>query len=340
MRKNSKTYIRYLRAVLGTGLRLAYDALEPLRLDLERGLRWEQDETVRAVEIKDDLFTVALEVGNQLKRFLEPGFGRKIDLPSGTITVSPGRLSAAERRRLEEAFKEIVLALKGMEKIDVGGTMHKLSWPLRRPSLGHEAYFLRGMQNAAGETVEGGLEVQMMRLRAAWSRMFYATQSPSVKKIKLTARQTVNYLNPMTNIAEVVQQQARDLANETAKYVEVIGSDQELLFVAQPPSATKKIEAVMAGKRARGQAETSVRPSHKRSPSQALQLGQATPAQLERVTAILAGSPGMSLEDAAQSAGLTVLPVTMTPNAPSNAELLAQYYDMELFEDLWELPLG
>lgn len=359
MRKNSRNYIRYLRAVLGTAVRTAYDELELIMLSLERGYRWEQNELVHAVEVRDDTAAAANAVGVQLQRFLKKGASRRVEVPDAdrpgkmkAVTVQPSKLTVSDRRRLDQALDEIARALKLMKSIDPGGRLHKLSiaepyLPVKR---GHEAYYLYGMQRA-GVTVEGGMMTALMRLRSAWSSMFYATQAPSTKRMQLTERETIAYLDPMTTVEETTNAQASAYAADNAKYVEVISYDGEILFAAQPPTATKIVEATMASKRARGQAAHAVVGAtslagykrSRRAPSVPVALGDATEEEMARVTAILVERPGIRLAEAAAIAGLDVVPVipssaTMTPNAGvTESELVADYYDHELFGDLWSL---
>lgn len=223
-REEKFQYIRQLRLQLGDALRRSHDALAPLMLMVEQGYRWEQDEMVTALEAADDLEQTAAAVDRAVGSFDAKG------------------LRQQSKTRLREARLFLGKGVTTLQSID-GEDMVALAHRWEEEGLGvdkaHEAYFLTRFTTA------------MRILRLGWNKLFYATQGPSVRRIKLTLRQTSAYYDPMSGIRESVQDQARELAEKSSRYVEVIDADGDVAFVAQPSSTARAIEEATARKRAR-----------------------------------------------------------------------------------------
>lgn len=175
---------------------------------VEKGYRWESDETMEAMETQSLLLDHAAVAKGDMQDILAASWKN--------VTV---------RSRLREARTFLTKGVKLLESID-GIEMVKLAQKWEDTGLAvekaHEAYFLQRFGAA------------MRVLRLAWNKLFYATQMPTVRRTVLTASETSAYYNPMSDVREAVHKIAQDTANRADLYVEVYDSDHDLVYVAQP----------------------------------------------------------------------------------------------------------
>lgn len=230
MRKAQREYVRALRMMLGNGLRRAHSGMQPLTDMVEHGYRWEPDDLLSAVLVTDRLAIDARLVDDGWEETVFEG-GEEVSYawPGLSDFLSRYNLTAGERARLREALKFVRkgIALLDATKLAEAQKLERKWIDKGLPiSKGHEIYVLRNFDAA------------MRVLRLAWSRLFYATQKPSVTTMKLTERETKAWDNPISGIADVIRVKADQKANETDKYVEVVDSDGDIVYVAQPDSAS------------------------------------------------------------------------------------------------------
>lgn len=221
-------HIREARMSLGDAIRTAHDALDKQMLYVERGLRWEQEEVLTALDAASDLGFVASAV----------------DTSVAALMSERTSMSASEKTRLRDARTFLKKGAKLLDSID-GAAMVKLAHKWEDEGLelekAHEAYFL--------QRFGAGMRV----LRLAWNKLFYATQMPSVRRIVLNVAESSAYYDPMSDVRKAVHAQAEELANRSDKYVEVYDADNDMVFVAQPvgAGAEQKAELTRATQRAR-----------------------------------------------------------------------------------------
>jgi hypothetical protein len=91
----------------------------------------------------------------------------------------------------------------------------------------------------------------MRLLRLSWNAMFYATERPSPRYVRLTDRESSGFYNPMSAVADQIRKEADVLAERTGQYVEVYDSDNDMVYVAVPPTTMAKAELERARQRAR-----------------------------------------------------------------------------------------
>lgn len=220
--------VRATRMELGDALRDAHEEAEPLMLDVERGLRWESQESARAIDAADALLDQAKVTHKSIE----------------ALAAANTRISPSERTRLEDALlfvrqgRKLLKSISGKEMVALS---HKWEDEGLAIDKAHEAYFLQRFTAA------------MRVLRLAWNKLFYATQMPSVRRITLDLRESSAYYDPMSGIREAVHQQAAELADRSGKYVEVYDDDGDMVYVAQPSGAgaARKAELTRATARAR-----------------------------------------------------------------------------------------
>lgn len=245
MRKQQREYVRALRMMLGNGLRAAHSAMQPLTDMIEHGYRWEPDDLLAAVLAADKLALDARLVDDGWEETVfEAGEEVTYTWPGLSDFLSRYKLSAGERARLREALKYVRKGIALLDAIKLAEAQRlERQWIEKGLTIkkGHEIYVLRNFDAA------------MRVLRLAWSRLFYATQKPAVTTMKLTERETKAWDNPMSGVADVIRVQADTKANEVDKYVEVIDSDGDIVYVAQPDSASG--ERVRMRKNAAGDRE-------------------------------------------------------------------------------------
>jgi hypothetical protein len=336
MNRDQQTYIRYLRLVLGDGMRKADDIVNPFSVMLAQGYRWEDDDTLEAIIATDELSEIAEQVHSLLKDFLGPLLRRK------------AALTKSERDRLVGAEKGIAKGIKFLDSIEmsevielrrewestgrgraaIATTMPALAPLARTPSKEetHETYFLLRFRAA------------MHILRLSWNKLFYATQKPSPRRIQLTEAQSSSFYSAYSDIAEGVKAQADELAEASGKYVEVYDAEGDIIYVSQPPKEQATAELERGRQRERPKSRTRDRewawkPQRGKGAGQALQLADVTPKQRRQIEEMVLSTPGISIRDAAEAVGAKVKPVEMTPNHHS-AE---HWRDVIMFEKLWEM---
>jgi hypothetical protein len=322
MRKEQSKYVRYLRLVLGDAMRRANDSIEPLRLMVERGYRWEPSDTLEAMIAADDLSEVAESVQEALERFVK-------EHPKVLSPTEIERLAGAPKRG-KGAVGGIRQAVRFLDDID-GRTMIELEakWIEKGTSIdkAHEAYFLTRFNGA------------MKVLRLAWNKMFYATQKPSARRMDLTKAETEAFYNTLSEVRDVIIRQAEDMADETGSFIEIYDDHGDIIFVAQPPGEMTKAELERARKRARAKAKTRQRwewkPGKQAPPGQVLNIAELSPAQAQAVRELVVSRPGISIRQAAEAVGAEVRPVAMQANMAPNDHSAEHQQDALLFEELW-----
>jgi len=322
MRKEQRTYIRYLRLALGDAMRRSNDSIEPLKLMLERGYRWEPSDTLEAMIAADDLSEAAESVAGALERFVK----------EHRETLTPQELDrlVGGPKKGKGAVGGIRLAIRFLGDIE-GNKMIALEaeWIEKGtgPERGHELYFLQRFNGA------------MKVMRLAWNKMFYATQKPTARKIELTGEETAAFFNPLSEVRDVIIKQAEDLADETGSFIEIYDDAGDIIYVAQPPGALTKAELERARKRARAKAKTrgqwAWKPSQKAAAAQTLAIAELSPAQAQAVRELIVSKPGISIRQAAEAVGAEVRPAPMVANFNANDHSAEHHRDALLFEELW-----
>jgi len=308
MRKTQESQLRQYRRKLGDALRRADDVVGPIKTALvERGLRWEPEDTLVAMIAVDDLEQEAGEVfvdvvdfvNRYQKSLTEPEFewlaGGKKRGQGGAV----GRLKAGVQL-LDSIDNKKLLALE--DKFFEEGT---------EVSAGHEAYFLGKYGSGA------------RLLRKAWVHLYYATaRNKRARQVKLSERETKAWFNPLTpGVRDKIRQEAFEAAAETGNYVEIYTSDGELIDWAIPPSTLQEAEMSTARRGERGQVKPRLPLGglfKRREPTPGIRMApDVTPEQQAAVRVLMLERPGMGLREAAEEVGIEVVAIEqLTPNRP------------------------
>ena len=223
MGPKGKEYIRTeVRPKLAGAIHHAITQMQPLLEKDERGKRWSETERFDATDEIEVLMVTVATCADALDR-----------LPDKT------RLSRVDQDRYLRAFHGMNGAV-GIGRKMTPAEMMRLD--AKKPGAGQQWFVAMFRQ-------------LLIVLRHALAALFYLVNDARIKTVKLTEQQTDNLRYGPENVQIVVreafEQQARELAVRTGRFVEVIATDGEVVFDASPHASTIRREMALSERKAR-----------------------------------------------------------------------------------------